>query len=125
MSKEDAVFTLDLGDQRLTYNHGPKFWRPIVWSGENDARRIRVIFEDLNGSSYDRSYTGPWAWFRLMDSSDIKATTQSNVYLITFSAGSGNSDAATRKIVYEGKATSIHNPFKNDLLGSFRCPESI
>ena len=124
MSRDEALFTLDLGDQRITYNHGPKFWKPVVWSGDNDARRIRVIFEDLNGSVYDRAYTGPWAWFRLMDNSDIKATTQSNVYLITFSTGSGGG-ATPRKIVYEGKATSIHNPFKNDLLGAFRCPESI
>lgn len=123
MNKKDALFTLDLGAQRVTYSHGPKFWKPVVWSGDNDARRIRTIFEDLSGATYDRAYTGPWAWFRLMDDSEIKATTQSNIYLITFSLG--NSEDAARKIVYEGKATSIHNPFKNDLLGSFRCPESI
>jgi type VI secretion system protein ImpL len=96
----------------------------VVWSGDNDGRRIRVIFEDLNGSTYDRAFTGPWAWFRLMDASEIKGTTQSNVYLITFSVSTGGG-AAARKITYEGKATSVHNPFKNDLLGSFRCPESI
>ncbi|OZY87500.1 type VI secretion protein [Cellvibrio mixtus] len=124
MNKDDALFTLDLGDQRLTYNHGPKFWKPVTWSGQNDSRRIRVIFEDLNGAQFDKSYTGPWAWFRLMDASNIQSTPQSNIYLITF-AQDIDTTASTRKIVYEGRATSIHNPFKNDLLESFRCPESI
>ncbi|HEX7762855.1 MAG TPA: type VI secretion IcmF C-terminal domain-containing protein, partial [Cellvibrio sp.] len=124
MNKDDALFTLDLGDQRLTYNHGPKFWKPVSWSGQNDSRRIRVIFEDLNGAQFDKSYTGPWAWFRLMDASNIQSTPQSNIYLITF-AQDIDTTTSTRKIVYEGRATSIHNPFKNDLLESFRCPESI
>ena len=125
MNKDDAVFTLDLGDQRLTYNHGPKFWKPVTWSGQNDSRRIRVIFEDLNGTQFDKAYTGPWAWFRLLDASKIQSTPQSNIYLITFAHDMDVAAAHTRQIVYEGRATSIHNPFKNDLLESFRCPESI
>ena len=127
MNKEDALFTLDLGDQRLTYNHGPKFWKSITWSGDNDARRLRLIFEDLNGGQYDRAFTGPWAWFRMMDAAHIQSTPQSNVYLISFmhdSAGALDEQSA-RKIVFEGRATSINNPFKNELLNSFRCPESI
>jgi type VI secretion system protein ImpL len=127
MDKEDAVFTLDLGDQRLTYNHGPKFWKSVTWSGQNESRRIRVIFEDLTGTQFDKVFTGPWAWFRLMDASSIQSTPQSNIYLITFAHDTGADRAArtARQIVYEGRATSIHNPFKNDLLESFRCPESI
>ena len=39
---------------------------------------------DLNGAQFDKSYTGPWAWFRLMDASNIQSTPQSNIYLITF-----------------------------------------
>lgn len=125
MNKEDAVFTLDLGDQRITYNHGPKFWKPVVWSGQNESRRIRVIFEDVKGIQFDKSFTGPWAWFRLMDASTIKSTPQSNIYLITFAHETGAAATNLRQIVYEGRANSVHNPFKNDLLESFRCPESI
>jgi len=125
MSKSEAQFTLDMGSQRLTYNHGPKFWNAVTWAGDNDARRIRIIFEGLNGAYTDRSYVGPWAWFRLMDESDIKQTAQSNIYLITFSLGSTDGSNTQRTIVYEGKATSVNNPFKNDLLSVFKCPESI
>jgi len=127
MNKEDALFTLDMGDQRLTYNHGPKFWKAVTWSGDNEARRLRLIFEDLKGGQFDRAFTGPWAWFRLMDAAQIQSTPQSNVYLITFSHDSARAtdDNSARKIVFEGRANSINNPFKNELLNSFRCPESI
>ncbi len=126
MNKEDAVFTLDMGDQRLSYNHGPKFWKAINWSGQDDSRRIRLIFEDLRGSQFDRAYTGPWAWFHLMDSAQIEATPQSNIYKITFMHQTASNDLnGPRKIVFEGRATSINNPFKNELLNSFRCPETI
>ncbi len=126
MSETDARFTLDMGDQKLTYSHGPKFWNPVSWQGDKDSKRIRIIFEDLNDSSYDKIYSGPWAWFHMMDDAEIKSTNQTNSYLITFSVGSSTSDGkAAHKIVYEAKASSVNNPFKNDLLSSFRCPESL
>src|SRR5690606_24198155 len=123
MDKNEARFSLDMGEERLTYSHGPKFWKSITWSGDS-ARRIRIIFEDLNNTSFDRAYSGPWAWFRLMDDAEIKAASQSNIYWITFRADQGSS-GRTREIVFEGKASSVHNPFKNELLSLFRCPESI
>jgi type VI secretion system protein ImpL len=125
MNETDARFTLDLGDQKLTYSHGPKFWNPVTWQGDKDSKRIRIIFEDLQDSSFDKIYSGPWAWFHLMDDADIKSTNQTNNYLITFSVVGARDSKATHKIVYEGKASSINNPFKNDLLSSFRCPESL
>lgn len=126
MNKDDAVFTLDLGDQRLSYNHGPKFWKTINWTGQDDTRRIRLIFEDLHGSQFDRAFSGPWAWFHLMDSAQIEATPQSNIYKITFMHETASNAAdGPRKIVFEGRATSINNPFKNELLNTFRCPETI
>lgn len=126
MNKNDASFTLDMGAQRLTYSHGPKFWKTVTWSGDGESNRIRVIFEDLSDASHDRAYNGPWAWFRLMDDAEIRPAAQSNIYWITFKADArGGGSSAAREIVYEGKASSIHNPFKNDLLGSFRCPESL
>lgn len=126
MNNQDAIFTLDMGNQRLSYNHGPKFWKAISWSDQDDARRIRLIFEDLHGGQFDRAFTGPWAWFRLIDSAKIEATTQSNIYKITFMHESAERDSQSpRKITFEGRATSVHNPFKNDLLQHFRCPETL
>ncbi len=122
MDKNDARFVLDMGEQRISYNHGPKFWSSVKWTGGNSDQRIRIIFEDLNGASHDQMYTGNWPWFRLMDDADLQKTTQSNLYQITFSI---DENSAAQRIVYEGRARSVNNPFNADLLTGFKCPETI
>jgi type VI secretion system protein ImpL len=126
MDETDARFTLELGEQRISYTHGPKFWNTLSWTGDKESKRLRVLFEDLRDASFDKIYTGPWVLFHLLDDASIKATGQSNTYSITFSVGGAADDPKTRhKIVYEGRANSVNNPFRRDLLSSFRCPESL
>jgi len=124
MNENDARFTLDIGDTRVTYNHGPKFWKAVSWSGADEGKRIRVAIEDLNGVLHEKTYSGPWAWFRLMDASNIQRTSKSNVYRITFTARR-NASAEQHKIIYEGKTKSVNNPLSNSLLASFKAPESL
>lgn len=122
MSSTHAQFSLDVAETRLTYKHGPKFWKPVSWSGDDEGKRIRVAIEDINGSLHQQSFTGPWAWFRLMDASNIQRTSKSNVYRITFSTGDGGSE---HSIIYEAKTKSINHPLSNSLLTSFKAPESL
>ncbi len=124
MSRDDARFTLDVGDTRLTYNHGPKFWKPVSWSGADEGKRIRVAIEDINGVLHEATYSGPWAWFRLMDASNIKRTSTSNIYRITFSASRSGS-GEPHKVVYQGKTKSINHPLSNSLLASYVTPETL
>ena len=124
MSEEDARFTLDVGETRIVYNHGPKFWKAVSWVGDDDRKRIRVAIEDLDGSTHERSFYGPWAWFKLMDASQVKQTSRSNMYQITFEAS--RPGAATKhRIVYEGKTKSANSPFNSKLLTAFKAPESL
>lgn len=126
MDERDARFILDVGDERLVYNHGPKFWKTVKWQANQDNMRVRMVFEDVQGSQYDRSFQGAWAWFRLLDSSYVEKTSQSSTYLVTFSAGEerGNQRDA-HKMTYEVKTKSVDNPLRRDVLNAFRCPESI
>ena len=126
MNKQDARFTLDMGNEQYNYSHGPKFWKAFTWSGGGDSNRIRVVFEDLDGVLHQKTYHGPWAWFRIMDSSSVEKTNKSNVYRITFVAAKPGAPAGKeRRITYEGRAKSFNNPFNNSLLSSFRAPESL
>ncbi|WP_096086448.1 type VI secretion system membrane subunit TssM [Agaribacterium haliotis] len=124
LSADIAKFTLDVASQRYSYNHGPKFWKPLNWAADSGNGRVRLVFEDLDERNHDRSYTGPWAWFRLMDDSRIEKTAQSNIYRITFSLDQDEA-GATYQITYQGRAKSVNNPFNKDLLSSFRCPATI
>ena len=127
MGKTDARFTLEVGDNRISYNHGPKFWKTIKWSGEDENKRVRILFEDLNESLHSAAFDGPWAWFRLQDRSKLKKTSKSNVFMATYevSESTGNNKFKNHSIVYEIKAQSVNNPFSSNLLGSFSCPESL
>ena len=126
MEERDARFTLDVGDERLTYKHGPKFWQTVRWQANQDNMRVRMAFEDVRGSQYDRSFQGAWAWFRLLDASYVEKTAQSTSYLVTFSVGDERgTQRDAHKITYEVKTKSIDNPFRREVLNAFRCPESI
>lgn len=127
MDKVDARFQLEVGDQRITYNHGPKFWKSLNWSGDDESKRVRIVFEDLYDGRHEKSYDGPWAWFRLQDQSRLVKTRHSNVYEVTY-AVSDDSRAkgpGYHHIKYLIKAKSVDNPFNENMLGTFRCPENI
>lgn len=129
MKKTDARFTLEMGDSRISYSHGPKFWKKLQWKGDDDNTRVRIIFEDLDDYRHTKSFDGPWAWFRLQDQSQLQKTRKSNVYFVTYSVNEdGNRDPRNKRnhsVKYEIKAKSVNNPFSKNLLGSFRCPERI
>ena len=126
MDERDARFILDVGDERLTYNHGPKLWKTVRWQANQDNMRVRMVFEDLQGSQYDRAFQGGWAWFRLLDASYVEKTSQSNIYLVTFSAGDERgTQRDAHKITYEVKTKSVENPLRREVLSAFRLPETI
>ena len=129
MKKTDARFTLEMGESRISYSHGPKFWKTLKWQGDDESNRVRIIFEDLDDNRHSRSFDGPWAWFRLQDQSKLQKTRKSNVYIVTYSVNQGSEvnlqSRQNHSVKYEIKAKSVNNPFSKNLLGSFKCPERI
>ena len=126
MNKSDARFSLEVGDKRTSYNHGPKFWSSLSWSAGDERSRVRTAFEGLDGEQHYKAYEGPWAWLRLLDQSDIRPTRSTNIFLVDFTVMEkvGNRDIAHR-IRYQIRAKSVKNPFSNDILGTFNLSESI
>lgn len=132
MDKTNARFILEVGDTRIAYNHGPKFWTTINWVGSEDKNRVRVIFEDLNDQQHSLTFEGPWSWFRLQDRSNLSKTPVANVYLATYSVPDGNHGGNDRvkptgnhTVRYEIKSQSANNPLDRDLLGGFRCTDGV
>ena len=132
MEKTTARFTLEVGETRIGYSHGPKFWSSLNWIGSDDKNRVRVIFEDLNEQQHSMTFEGPWAWFRLLDRSKLSRTSVSNMYLVTFSSADGQhsgteavKDAGNHTVRFDIKGQSANNPLSGDLLGGFRCSDGI
>lgn len=111
------LFSLELGDARVNYSHGPRTLKPMNWEG-GKAMRVRVIFEDLNETVHRKHYEGDWAWFRLLDASDISATGNRNIKTITFEENG-------RKAEFKLIADSGRNPFDNRVLRNYNCPQYL
>ena len=130
MEKTDARFTLEIADKRISYNHGPKFWNPLKWAGDDENKRVRLLIEDLNENVHTTTYEGPWALFRMHDKANLQKTSQSNVYLATYvvneeTEADGKKQMIPHKVQYEVKTESVNSPLEPNLLSAFRCPESI
>ncbi|MCK4709688.1 MAG: type VI secretion system membrane subunit TssM, partial [Gammaproteobacteria bacterium] len=118
MLKNVSRFVLDMGGNKYTYTHGPKFWSQHTWPGGVESQRVSIYFEKIDNEILTRDYEGAWAWFKLLDQSQLNKTHQSNVFNVTYSM----SDS---EIKYNLKANSVVNPFTNGLLSNFRCPEVL
>lgn len=124
LSKDNARFELDMGGEALSYNHGPKFWRSVDWSGNSAENRLRLLFEGLNGGVRERTYEGPWAWFRALDDARVEKTPRADVVHLTFSV-EGTGSSRTDEMVYEVKTQSVNNIFNQNPLRQYRCPEAL
>lgn len=109
-------FELQLGEQRFTYTHGPKIPRNASWQADRDTS-IRLLFEDLNQTTHRETYTGTWAWYRLLDASGASKTGNTQ-YRMTI-----NKD--NRKMVYRMDARSRLSGLNLALLRNYRCPDSL
>ena len=119
MPKNDVRFLLEVGENRLKYSHGPKFWKSLKWTANSEQSRVRIMFEDLDEQQHTLSFDGPWAWFRLLKQSTLKKTSKSSTYIVTFSIGDDH------EIAYQIKAKSVNNPFEKQLLSLFKAPARI
>lgn len=119
MPKNDVQFMLEVGEDRIKYSHGPKFWKNLNWSANDEQSRVRILFEDIDEQQHSLSFNGPWAWFRLLANSKLVKTGKSSTYRVTFSIHKEH------RITYQIKAKSVKNPFEKQLLSQFKCPARI
>jgi type VI secretion system protein ImpL len=118
-SEKEARFSLELGAERLTYNHGPKFSSTVKWAAADDIKQVRLNFEDINGKQHEKIFTGQWALLRLFDASRIEKQS-GNSFIVHFSVP----DNVTHDIAYEVRPKSANNIFRRDVLTGFKLPET-
>ena len=109
-------FELQLGEQRFTYTHGPKLNKKASWRSGRDTN-IRILFEDLNQTLHRETFTGVWAWYRLLDDASIRKV-GNTTYRATF-----NKDG--RKAQYQLSAASRISGLNLSLLRNYRCPQGL
>jgi len=105
-------FTLEVDGQSFDYRHGPERSWPAVWPGPAPGVAA-YSFEDRSGARPNQAFEGPWAWFRLLETGNLKSQTDVR-YLADWKAGGHQA-----QVVIE--AASIRNPFLKGDLRQFRC----
>jgi type VI secretion system protein ImpL len=82
-SQSSSVY-IQLADQNLTYRHGPQQSLSWHWPSANDAQQVNISFSDFQGQNFSRTLEGPWAWFKLLSTSQaLQATGTPGHYIWT------------------------------------------
>lgn len=105
-------FSLELDGQRFEYRHGPQLSSAMTWPG-GAIGQAAIAFEGAGGSGPSLVREGPWAWFRLLELSQVKRVSDTRLN-VTFATG-----GRTMQVTLD--AASIRNPFARDELAGFRC----
>ncbi|HCS92752.1 MAG: type VI secretion system membrane subunit TssM [Thiohalocapsa sp. PB-PSB1] len=109
---------LDIGGQIVDYRQGPPSAQSLRWPSPQAPGRVRLVFVDGVGGRPSLTYSGPWAWFRLLDSANLRATRQQELFRARFSL-------AGYRAEFNLRAVSVRNPFKLSELRGFRCPDRL
>jgi type VI secretion system protein ImpL len=115
LDKSARQVLLELGEQRLTYRHGPQRLQAMQWPPPSGSSRARIVFTSLGDAQpASLSAEGPWALFRLLDKAKVGSTTMADRFKVTF-----NVEGLTA--IFELRASSVSNPFRLSAIRGFRC----
>ncbi len=110
---------VEMGDQRLTYSHGPLLPTRLQWPPAGAPAQATLSFSpSLPGKNSALIKDGPWSFFRLLEEASITPGSVPDRFTAAFSVGG-------RTATFELRAASVHNPFDLGDLRRFRCPSSL
>lgn len=110
-------FMLSLDEQKFIDTNENKSMHNFVWKG-NKNNKIKIEFVTTNGKSVGTSLQGTWALLKLLDKTNLEASSGKQRYRIVFDLN-GN---AARYIL---TADKLVNPFIPDVINNFRCPDNL
>ncbi len=118
LDSQSSSIYVQLGNQTLTYRHGPP--QPINWNWPmpGDMQQVNISFSDFQGQVFSRTFNGPWAWFVLLNASQLQGTGTAGHYIWTINQ---NNHAASFDIW-----TANNLPvFDLNALQTFKLPASL
>ncbi|MBX2809964.1 MAG: type VI secretion system membrane subunit TssM [Cellvibrionaceae bacterium] len=110
---------LEVGGQRMAYNHGPLRTQKINWPGDSAEHSKLTFTLASKGTPISSRAEGEWAWFRLLDEySTVTPESNSDAVNIVF-------DVKGVKAQYLLTPKSSFNPFTNNVLKNFGIPSRL
>ncbi len=112
LDKSSSRFTLKMDGQELVYRN--ELPRPVsmAWPGPANGEAT-VSFGASGSAGENQAFTGPWAWFRLLESAQVQPRTETQ-YKLLFSING-------RSASLDMEAATVRNPFARPKWKLFRC----
>ena len=110
---------LEIGDQRILYQHGPRQPRRLQWppAAGSGARVTFTPIEQI-GQTLTLSKSGPWAFFHLLDAAQVLRGSDVDRFRVTLGVQGYQAQ-------FELRAFSVINPFALPELDQFHCPDRL
>jgi type VI secretion system protein ImpL len=118
MSPLARTFSANIDGQIITYEQGQKKTDHLNWPGPT-PNNVSISFTNIRGQNITSNINNdPWAWFRLIDKSNITTTTGPQNYALVI-------DLNGSSIKYELAAEQVINPFIPEIINKFNCPKKL
>jgi type VI secretion system protein ImpL len=110
---------LEIDGAQVNYGHRSGQPTPVAvtWPGSVGLARITLSPKKRDNEN-TMSRDGPWAWFRLLDSAEVRRTNVSDRRRVNFRVGG-------RLALFELQSGSVINPFALPAMAKFSCPKSM
>ncbi len=120
LSSNKRRSVLNVDGQYLSYSHGSRERVEFIWPNtlrDSAISKVTLVPIKQNISPRSINIQGPWAFFRLLDSSDVIAASPTSVDY-KFSVDDGD-------MIYRIHSESDANPFTGRLFKSFKLSRSL
>ncbi|CAN1523362.1 IcmF Type VI protein secretion system component VasK [Rhabdaerophilaceae bacterium] len=110
---------LSIDGREIIYRHEQPRAFDIDWPTKADSSTISVVLTPIEGQEVRTEHSGPWALFRLVDSTGVRSQGVTDAFSFTVGRRDGP------KVTYVLRATSVNNPFSLGVIRGFRCPSVL
>ena len=120
MSSNKRRGIINIDGQYVEYSHGPRKTTGLVWPNtlrESTTSKVTLVPAAYNESPRSIVFQGPWAFFRLLDKSEVVASTATSVdYRFNIDHG---------QVTYRLYSEADSNPFTVSLFKAFHLPDTL
>jgi intracellular multiplication protein IcmF len=111
-------FTISLGNQQKTYQHGQLYTADqFVWPDDINSNLAKIILADRNNNHISINEHGPWAWFKLLQQLKIKPGKNKHYNIML-----NKKDLAAE---IDLSTQQSDNPFSLTLFQKFKLPDNL
>jgi len=113
---KEVTLVIDGQNINFRHNQAPQPFA-ITWPGSVGVANV-TFQPPQQGAGNQLGRDGPWAWFRLLNAAEIRATNVSDRTRLIFNVGG-------QIAIFQLQSGSVLNPFALKALSEFRCPKSF